>query len=61
METYLEGNQSLTVQSVEDLRQILRRQQHRDIDFAEAREVAESLLSFYSLLDEQDYDEQIRE
>ena len=59
METYLEGNQSLTVQSVEDLRQILKRQQHREIDFAEAREVAESLVAFYSLLDEQVSDEQV--
>lgn len=59
METYLGGNQSLTVQSVEDLRQILRRQQHREIDFAEAREVAESLVAFYSLLDEQVSDEQV--
>ena len=59
METYLGGNQSLTVQSVEDLRQILRRQQHREIDFAEAREVAESLVAFYSLLNEQVSDEQV--
>lgn len=59
METYLEGNQSLTVQSVEDLRQILEHQQHREIDFKEAREVAEALLSFYSLLVEQEADEQV--
>lgn len=53
----IEGNnQVLSRDSVESLQHILQRQQHRQIIYKEAREVGESLITFFEALAE-DQDE----
>ena len=57
MKPTLEGSQSLTTKSIEQLRVILQRQQKRVITTDEAVEIGEALVDFYELLGSGDNNE----
>ena len=42
--------EDVTADSIEVLRQILSKQQHRPVDYGEAQEIGDSLIEFYKLL-----------